>query len=132
MSFLIHLTYLVPLLAGIGILLGVPARRTAIAASIVALISAAIVFVSYNRGAGGYQFAGTLFDIVGAPVRLAVGVDGLNATMLLLTSIVAVAANWIAPKVEDGENRYYACVLFIAAGAAGAFASLVLFFFLVS
>jgi NADH-quinone oxidoreductase subunit M len=129
MSLLVHLTYLAPLLAGIGILLGWPARRTAIGASIAALISAVIVFVSYNRAAGGYQFIGTLFEVAGAPVRLAVGVDGLNATMLLLTSIVLVAATWIAPEVEDGKNRYYACVLFIAAGAAGAFASLDLFFF---
>jgi NADH-quinone oxidoreductase subunit M len=129
MSLLVHLTYLAPLLAGIGILLGLPARRTAIGASIVALISAVIVFVSYDRAAGGYQFISTLFEAVGAPVRLAAGVDGLNATMLLLTSIVAVAATWIAPEVEDGKNRYYACILFIAAGAAGAFASLDLFFF---
>ncbi len=35
----------------------------------------------------------------------------------------------VAPKVDEGENRYYACILLIAAGAAGAFASLDLFFF---
>ena len=129
MSLLVHLTYLAPVLAGIGILLGLPARRTAIGASVVTLISALIVFVSYDRAAGGYQFISTLFEVAGAPIRLAAGVDGLNATMLLLTSIVAVAATWIAPEVEDGKGRYYACVLFIAAGAAGAFASLDLFFF---
>ena len=36
---------------------------------------------------------------------------------------------WLAPKVDEGEHRYYACILLIAAGAAGAFASLDLFFF---
>src|SRR6202011_5059466 len=40
-----------------------------------------------------------------------------------------LAAVWLAPKVDYGENRYYACILLIAAGAAGAFASLDLFFF---
>ena len=54
-------------------------------------------------------------------LKFFVGIDGLSATMLLLTSIVALAAVWLAPKVDDGENRYYACILLIAAGAAGAF-----------
>ena len=62
-------------------------------------------------------------------LKFFVGVDGLSATLLLLTSIVALAAVWLAPKVDEGENRYYACLLLIAAGAAGAFASLDLFFF---
>ena len=33
-----------------------------------------------------------------------------------LTGIVSVAAVWVALPIEQGENRCYACVLFIAAG----------------
>jgi len=60
------------------------------------------------------------------------GVDGLSLVMLLLTSIVALAAVWVAPrpeKLERSPRLYYACLLFIVAGATGAFASLDLFFF---
>jgi NADH-quinone oxidoreductase subunit M len=49
--------------------------------------------------------------------------------MLLLTSLVALAATWVSPTVEDYSHRYMACIMFIAAAAAGAFASLDLFFF---
>jgi NADH-quinone oxidoreductase subunit M len=59
-------------------------------------------------------------------------VDGLSLLMLLLTAIVGFAAIWVAPhqdKLERSPSLYYACLLFIIAGATGAFASLDLFFF---
>ena len=52
--------------------------------------------------------------------------------MLLLTAIVGFAAVWVAPhpdKLERYPGLYYACLMFIIAGATGAFASLDLFFF---
>jgi NADH-quinone oxidoreductase subunit M len=129
MSFLVHLTYLAPIVAAIVILFGLPARRTAVIAAVVALASALIVFLGYDRGQAGYQFASALPLVPTWDLKFYIGVDGLSATLLLLTAIVGLAAVWIAPKVEEGENRYYACILLIAAGAAGAFASLDLFFF---
>jgi NADH-quinone oxidoreductase subunit M len=129
MNFLVHLIYLSPLVAGVGLLLGLPARKTAVTAAVIAIVSAFIVFVGYDRVTGGYQFTSFLPLVADWDMNLAAGVDGLSATLLLLTSIVALAAVWLAPKVEEGEHRYYACILLIAAGAAGAFASLDLFFF---
>ena len=129
MSFLVHLIYLSPLIAGVGILLGLPARRTAVIAAVIAIGSALLVFLGYDRAISGYQFRSILPLVTDWDLNFSVGVDGLSATLLLLTSIVALASVWVAPKVEEGENRYYACILFIAAGAAGAFASLDLFFF---
>ena len=129
MSFLVHLIYLSPIVAGVVILLGLQARRTAVIAAVIALVSAALVFLGYDRAISGYQFRSFLPLVTDWDLKFSVGVDGLSATMLLLTSIVALASVWLAPKVEEGENRYYACILFIAAGAAGAFASLDLFFF---
>ena len=129
MNFLVHLIYLSPLLAGVGIILGLPARRTAVTASVIAIVAAVIVFLGYDRVAGGYQFTGFVPLVADWDLNLSAGVDGLSATLLLLTSIVALAAVWLAPKVDEGEHRYYACILLIAAGAAGAFASLDLFFF---
>ena len=129
MNFLVHLIYLSPLVAGVGLILGLPARKTALTAAVIAIVSAFIVFIGYDRAAGGYQFTSFLPLVTDWDLNLSAGVDGLSATLLLLTSIVALAAVWLAPKVDEGEHRYYACILLIAAGAAGAFASLDLFFF---
>jgi NADH-quinone oxidoreductase subunit M len=129
MILLVHLIYLAPILAGIAILLGLPARKTAVAAAVVTLLSAIIIFLGYDRGAGGYQFVSSILLWKEWDMRFAVGVDGLSATLLLLTSIVGIAAVWLSPKLEEGANWYYTSVLLIVAGAAGAFASLDLFFF---
>jgi NADH-quinone oxidoreductase subunit M len=129
MNFLVHLIYLSPLVAAVGLILGLPARKTAVTAAVIAIVSAFIVFIGYDRATGGYQFTSFLPLVADWDLNLAAGVDGLSATLLLLTSIVALAAVWLAPKVDEGEHRYYACILLIAAGAAGAFASLDLFFF---
>jgi NADH-quinone oxidoreductase subunit M len=129
MNLFVHLTYLAPVVAAIAILLGQPARKTAVIAAVIALFSALIVFIAYDRTQAGYQFASALPLVAGWDLKFFVGVDGLSATLLLLTAIVELAAVWLAPKVDYGENKYYACILLIAAGAAGAFASLDLFFF---
>jgi NADH-quinone oxidoreductase subunit M len=126
---LVHLTYLAPLVAGLAILAGLPARRTAITGAIVALVSALIVFLGYDHHAGGYQFISGFALAVSWDLKFIVGVNGLNATMLLLTALVALAATWVSPTVEDYSHRYMACIMFIVAAAAGAFASLDLFFF---
>jgi NADH-quinone oxidoreductase subunit M len=129
MNLLVQLTFLAPIIGGVLILGGMAARRTAIGAAAVAFLSAFAVFFLYNRGTGGYQFLAAFQLVSDWDLKFLTGVDGLSATLLLLTSIVSLAAVWITPPVEQGENRYYACILFIAAGAAGAFASLDLFFF---
>jgi NADH-quinone oxidoreductase subunit M len=49
--------------------------------------------------------------------------------MVLLASIVTLAAVWFAGTIEKHEHAFYACLLFISGGAIGAFASIDLFFF---
>src|ERR1700756_1558539 len=129
MNVLVHLTYLGPLVAAILILFGFAPRRTAITGAVVGLISSLILFVGYDHTAGGYQFTSALPLVPAWDMKFYVGVDGLNATMLFLTSLVALAAAWMSPRTEENLHRYMACVMAIAAGAAGAFASLDLFFF---
>ena len=129
MNFLVHLTYLAPLLGGLAILAGAPPRRTALGASILAAVAATIVFLGYDYHRGGYQFLSSLTLVPAWDLKILVGADGLNATILFLTSIVGFAAVWLSPALVEGQRPYLACVLFIAAGAAGAFASLDLFFF---
>ena len=129
MNSLVQLIYLSPLFGALIILCGVSARKTAIIASSIAFASTLIVFLAYNRATGGYQFFAALPLVSDWDLKFSIGIDGLSATLLLLTSIVGFAAVWVSPRLEEGENWYYACILLIAAGAAGAFASLDLFFF---
>src|SRR3982750_3478239 len=49
--------------------------------------------------------------------------------MILLATIVTLAAVWFTGTIEKYETAFYACVLFISGGAIGAFAALDLFFF---
>ena len=129
MNLLVQLTYLSPIIGGLLILGGAPARRTAILATLIAFISAFITFFAYDRITGSYQFLAALPLVPEWDLKFSVGIDGLSSTLLLLTTVVALSAVWVSPTVEEGANRYYACILLIAGGAAGAFASLDLFFF---
>src|SRR6202008_4479571 len=94
-----------------------------------ALISSLILFLGYDHTAGGYHFTSALPLVPAWDMKFYVGVDGLNATMLFLTSLVALAAAWMSPRTEENLHRYIALLMAIAAGGAGAFASLDLFFF---
>jgi NADH-quinone oxidoreductase subunit M len=124
----LNLIIFIPLLAALAILLGAPARKTAVAAAAGHFILTVLAFLSYDRAQGGFQFLSSLSIVREWKLSYAVGADGLSLLMLLLTGIVTLAAIWMSPKVEKRENVYYACLLFITAGAAGAFASVDLFF----
>src|SRR3982750_5064253 len=49
--------------------------------------------------------------------------------MILLATIVTLAAVWFTGTIEKYETAFYGCLLFISGGAIGAFASIDLFFF---
>jgi len=114
---------LVPIVAAAAILLGAPARQWANGAAWLNLL------FSYHSAQGGYQETFSFAVLPDWNLQFFLGVDGLSLVMLLLTAIVTVAAIWVAPPVQGNERGYFACLLFISAGAMGAFASLDLFFF---
>jgi NADH-quinone oxidoreductase subunit M len=118
-----------PIIAAILIMAGLPARKTAFAASILAFAAALFLLVSFDQRQPDFQHV-TSFTI--SPewhLNFTTGVDGLSLIMVLLATIVTVAAVWFAGAIEKYENAFYACLLFISGGAIGAFASIDLFFF---
>ena len=125
---MLHLLIFIPLLAAIAILLGAPARKTALGAAIAEFVISLLAFLSYNRTQGGFQFPSSYAIVSDWKLNYAVGADGLSLLMLLLTGIVTLAAVWVTPTIAKRENLFYACLLLITAGAAGAFASVDLFF----
>ncbi|PYK74398.1 MAG: NADH-quinone oxidoreductase subunit M, partial [Verrucomicrobia bacterium] len=125
---LLLLVTFTPIVAAILIMIGFPARLTALAASLLTLLISAIIFLRFNALIG-FQFV-VIFPISSEMLlNFALGVDGLSLLMILLGAIVLVAAVWFTGEIEHHENAFYACLLFIAGGAIGAFASLNLFFF---
>ena len=118
-----------PIVAAILIMAGAPARRTALVASVLALATVLFLFVSLGQGQHGFRHV-TSFTI--SPewhLSFTTGIDGLSLVMILLATIVTVAAVWFTGTIERYENAFYACLLFISGGAIGAFASIDLFFF---
>jgi len=118
-----------PIVAAILIMIGAPARKTALAASVLAFAAALLLLVSFDQGQHDFQHV-TSFTI--SPewhLSFTTGIDGLSLVMILLATIVTLAAVWFSGTIEKYENAFYACLLFISGGAIGAFASIDLFFF---
>src|SRR4026209_1386608 len=118
-----------PIVAAILIMLGLPARTTALAASLLTLLTSVLLFLGFDSFARGFQFVFTIPISTELRLNFALGVDGLSLLMILLGAIVLLAAVWFPGEVAHHENAFYACLLLIAGGAIGAFASLNLFFF---
>src|SRR5215210_697047 len=110
-------------------MLGAPARRTAFGAAAINLLLTLLAVWSYDYTRSGYQLQSSVMILRDWDLKFFTGADGLSLLMLLLTSIVTLAAVWVTPEVERHERAFFASVLLIAAGALGAFASLDLFFF---
>src|SRR5213593_901766 len=122
-------TIFAPIIAAILIMVGAPARKTALAASVLTFAAALFLLATFGHDEGGFQHV-TSFTI--SPewrLSFTTGIDGLSLIMLLLAAIVTLAAVWFAGPIDKYENAFYACLLFISGGAIGAFASIDLFFF---
>jgi NADH-quinone oxidoreductase subunit M len=119
----------IPFLAVAAILVGAPARRTALGAGIANLGLALFMLFSYDQHKAGYQFLASFPVMPSWDLKFLLGTDGLGLMMLLLTAIVSLAAVMVTGKIEKMQRQFYICVLLISAGAIGAFASLDLFFF---
>jgi NADH-quinone oxidoreductase subunit M len=126
---ILYFIILIPILAATVILLGAPARRTALSAAVITFVLTLLALFSYRVGGDRFQLQSSFTVLRDWDLKFYVGADGLSLSMLLLTSIVTLAAVWVTPVVEKMEKQFYACLLFISAGALGAFASLDLFFF---
>jgi NADH-quinone oxidoreductase subunit M len=118
-----------PIIAAVLILIGAPARKTALGASVLTFLAALFLLGSFGHGESGFQHVTSLAISPDWRLSFTTGVDGLSVIMLLLASIVTLAAVWFAGTIERYENAFYACLLFISGGAIGAFASIDLFFF---
>jgi NADH-quinone oxidoreductase subunit M len=118
-----------PIMAAILIMAGAPARKTALAASILAFAAALLLLVSFDSAQHDFQHVASFTISPEWHLSFTTGIDGLSLVMILLATIVTLAAIWFTGTIERYENAFYACLLFVSGGAIGAFASIDLFFF---
>ncbi len=133
-------------------------RGIAIAAAAIVLALSLTVYVSYNNEVNqgtitdqqraivesGTEFDGTsMFDaglrfeenytwVRELGISYHLGVDGLNAPMVLLTGLVAVAGVLVSWRIDDRTREFMAFFMLLVAGVMGVFVAMdmfVLFFF---
>ena len=73
----------------------------------------------------GYLFTQWVSWMPSIGIHYHVGVDGLNAGLLLMTSLVSFAATCCARDITTREKEFYILLLLMASGMLGAFASAV-------
>src|SRR5207249_10249022 len=107
-------TIFCPIVAAVLVMLGTPARKTALSASALTFAAALFLFASLDRVHADFQHV-TSFSI--SPewrLSFTTGVDGLSVIMVLLAGIVMLAAVWFADAIDRYENAFYASLLFIS------------------
>jgi NADH-quinone oxidoreductase subunit M len=121
-----------PLVAGLLILLLPAERKTevraaALAAATIALFLSVWVYFSYDVAAGGYQFVEKIPWLPALGISYHVGVDGMNAPLVLLTGIVMFTGVLISWKIDDRPREFFAFLFVLATGVFGVFVTLDLF-----
>ena len=115
-----------PIAAFIAILLGAPARLTAVAASAINLVLGLAAVFSWKSSV--WSFSARVLDK--PELNLSFGfIDGMSVIMVLLSVIVTFAAVLSGKSPAGREKLYFGSSLLISGGALGAFAATDLFFF---
>ena len=119
---------------------GENARMLGLAAMLIGLVLSLYVYVAYNQNLpeAGTRWAETLMFleeyewVPSIGINYIVGVDGLSATLVLLTSIVGVGGVLISWGIDDRPREFYAFFMLLVAGVQGVFVAVdafLLFFF---
>ncbi len=126
-----------PIAAGLLILL-IPADRktevrvAALAAGALALVLSIWVYFSYDIAAAGYQFVEKYPWLPALGISYHVGLDGMNAPLVLLTGIVMFTGVLISWGIDDRPREFFAFLFILATGVFGVFVAqdlFMLFFF---
>lgn len=131
---LLSFTFLFPLLGAIAVAF-TPAnyrfliRLMALASTGLSLVCAWLMFLSFDSAAPGFQFVQETEWVEALGIQYKVGVDGINAGLVLMGAIVAFAAAAVSRTITERVKEFYLLLLVMVAGIIGAFASLDLFFF---
>jgi NADH-quinone oxidoreductase subunit M len=124
-----------PIIASLIILM-IPADRkaevrvAALAAATIALGLSLWMYFSYDKAVAGYQFVEKHAWLPQLGISYHVGVDGMNAPLVLLTGIVMFTGVLISWKVDDRPREFFAFLFILATGVFGVFVAQDLFMLL--
>ncbi len=130
---MLALLVIIPLAAIIAILLKAPARYVTIGATAANLALAFWAAIHFNVADQAASLTPYFTAVKGSenlgPITFSLGLNGMSCIMMLLTALVSVAAA-LSGKVPEGKSGiWFSSILFLSAGAMGAFLSTDLFFF---
>jgi NADH-quinone oxidoreductase subunit M len=133
-------TFLVPLGSAL-LLVFVPQRYPNVVRAIAAIAGVVMfalslyIFVAYQSGGDPIQFEQQWVWMENAAVlkqdgiTLHVGVDGMAATLVLLTGIVIMSGSLISWKIQTRNKDFYILLFVLVAGVFGTFEALDMFMF---
>jgi NADH-quinone oxidoreductase subunit M len=104
-------------------------RAVSLVAAGISLAMAIFVFVNYDKTVGGLQFVEKYTWVKTFGITYFVGVEGLNAPLLLLTGIVIFTGVLTMWELEERTKEYFIWMLALVTGVFGVFMSYDLFFF---
>ena len=107
------------------------AKRVTFIITLIPLLIAVFLFITYDRSQSGHQFEEDMMWIDAFNIRYHVGIDGLSVTLVLLTALlgpICVLASW---KIEKGIKAYLGLFLLLETGMIGFFCALDMFLFYV-
>jgi NADH-quinone oxidoreductase subunit M len=87
------------------------------------------VFAAYDSTAGGFQFIEKIPWVAPFGISYHLGVDGINAVLIMLLGICSFAGVLVTGSVTERVKEYYILFLLMVIGTYGAFLSLDIFFF---
>ena len=121
--------------AGILILLflkeeqGFPVRMVALVSAGISFALAIYTFVGYDKTLGGLQFVEKYPWVKAFGITYFVGVEGMNAPLLLLTGIVIFTGVLTMWELKERVREYFIFQLALVTGVFGVFMSYDMFFF---
>ncbi len=124
-------------LVGVLALLFVPGRahrliRWIALATALASLAFSLALLGYNPDGAEFQFREDLPWISAFGMRYTLGVDGISAVLVLLTTLLSVVAIFYSWKpIHLRVKEYYAAMLLLMVGMLGVFVALDLFLFYV-
>ena len=128
-----------PLITAVGLML-VPSKERSAIVGITAISSLALfimsvyVFAAYSfegdtyQGVLSYPWIENVGLLGDAGISLKVGIDGVTASLVLLTGIVVMPGTWVSWKIQHRLKDFFVLFYILTAGVFGVFVLMDLFF----
>jgi len=131
---LLALTLFIPIIGAIFIMALPKDQEKAIkyvaaASTFISLVLSLILFITYDRTAGGLQFVQSIPWVADLGVSFALGVDGISLPLLLLTNLIGFSAVYSSWNLKERVKDFFVLLLILITGVMGTFVTTDLFIF---